>query len=475
MRKILIATIALVTVVSCQDLTELNRDIKNPEEVGSDALFANATTELVKFMASPNVNINNLRLWSQHWTQTTYTDESNYLLTERNVNGSAWNILYSTVWRDLSEAKMILADDEFLTDENKKNQTAIMDVLEVFAGHLLVDFFGHVPYSEALGDDVTPGYDKPEDIYDELFSKLNAAIGNLDGESALGSADLIYGGDVSQWRKFANSLKLRMAIRISDVQEAKAQGFAEDAVNDGVFTSSSDNMALTFSSATPHTNPLWEDLVQSGRKDFVASNTLVDHMNALEDPRRQYFFTGPMDSVGNPMGGVHGRSNDYNEFTQIETALLTDPTFPGTLLSYTEVEFLLAHAAELWGGVFGTAEEHYNAGVTQSILFWGGTEQEANDYLANTDVAWTTAPGDWREKIGMQKWIAMYNKGFEAWSTYRLYDAPEMNEAYSAGTVPPNRYSYPVSEYSLNEENVEEADDNYAGNSKLAPIFWDVP
>jgi hypothetical protein len=94
--------------------------------------------------------------------------------------------------------------------------------------------------------------------------------------------------------------------------------------------------------------------------------------------------------------------------------------------------------------------------------------------LQNPDVAWSTAPGNWKEKIAMQKWIALYNQGFEAWSTYRLYDAPAMNIADGAGTTPPLRYTYPVSEFSVNGANVESAASAIGGDDLMTPIFWDV-
>ncbi len=472
MKKILIALLALVTVASCQNLTELNRDTKNPEEVPAGTLFANATVSLFDFMVSTNVNVNNLRLWSQYWTETTYTDESNYELTERNVNGRTWNTLYATVLRDLKEARKFIEADPIMSDENKKNQLAMISVLEAFTGHLLVDFFGDVPWSAALTEDITPGYDDDASVYQAVMDKLDAAIANLDGASGMGDYDLIYGGDVDMWKKFANGLKLRLAIRIANTNDAKAKSMATAAMNGGLIASNDENVDLAYTSSPPHTNPLWVDLVQSGRNDFVAANTLVDYMNDLEDPRRAYYFSGPVDSLGNPLGGIFGASNNYNEYSHPGEQLL-DPTFPGTIMDYVEMEFLLADAAARWGGDFGDPETHYNEAIRASILYWGGTDQEADDYLANSKVAWATASGTDMEKIALQKWIGMYNRGFEGWSTYRVYDAPVLNNAAEAGTPPPLRYIYPVDEYSLNGESVNTAIANNPGYDPFLPIFWD--
>lgn len=473
MKKLLYLALIVLTFGACTDnLTDLNVDTKKPTEVPSGTLFANATVELMDMMTSTNVNINNLRLWAQHWAQTTYPDESNYELVERNVNGRTWNTLYATVLRDVAEARPLIQDDPFLSDAEKANQLAMCDVMEVIAYTLLVDFFGDVPYSQALQEGVfLPTYDDDASVYNAMLDKLNGAINTLSGDSGMGSYDLIYGGDADAWKKFANTYKLRLAIRLADSDDARAKSMVEAAVNSGVFTSSADNFQIQYLSNPPNTNPLWEDLVQSGRSDFVAANTLVDYMNGLEDPRRDVYFSGPVDSLGNPIGGIYGAANNYNANSQAGT-ILTDPELPGVFLSYTEVRFLLADAAERGYSVGGTTEEHYNAGITSSFDDWGVAGADA--YLQNPDVAWSTAPGNWKEKIAMQKWIALYNQGFEAWSTYRLYDAPAMNIADGAGTTPPLRYTYPVSEFSVNGANVESAASAIGGDDLMTPIFWDV-
>jgi len=497
MKKILIALMSVIIVSACDPLTDLNEDIKNPETVPASALFNNALVSLFDFMASPNVNVNNLRLWSQHWAQTTYPQESNYELVERNVNGRTWNRLYATVIADTKQAKIFTQEDEFLTDENKKTQAAIMEVIEVFAFHLLVDFFGDVPYSQALdSDNITPGYDNDADIYSDLITRLDAAIADLNGESNM-DWELVYEGDSGKWKKFANSLKLRLAFRIADMDSDKAKNMAEAAVAGGVFESSSDDFELAFEGSTPNTNPLWVQLIESNRSDFVAANTFTDVLNALEDPRRSAFFKGNIteDSVRiDPMtmqpaeddngediidtypiyvGGTYGDANSFPANSQ-PGEMLEDPTLPGTIMDYTEVRFLLADAVERGYNVGGTAEEHYDAAVKNSIEEWGSTSDDADAYLAQADVAYSTAPGTWKEKIAMQKWIAMYNRGFEGWSTYRVYNAPTMNIAAGAGTTPPMRYTYPVTEYSLNGENVNAASGTIGGDDLFTKVFWDM-
>ncbi|MGB0428962.1 MAG: SusD/RagB family nutrient-binding outer membrane lipoprotein [Bacteroidia bacterium] len=472
MKKILALVLTVSILSSCGDLTELNVDTKSPQTVPAGSLFANATKELSDWMSSSNVNENNWRLWSQQWTQTTYVDESNYELIERDVNGNFWDRMYATVLRDLAEARLAVDADEILLADYKKNQLAMIDVLEVYTYAVLVDVWGDVPRSEAMSETVTPVYDDDKAVYDAIITQLNAAIGNLGGDSGMGASDLLYGGDADMWKKFANSLKLRLAIRLADSDNARAKTMAEEAVTSGVFASSADDCELAYMPSTPNTNPVWEDLVESGRSDFVAANTMGDYMNALADPRRAFYYRnlGGADSV---FGGVYGEPSSYPAHSQ-PSDLMEDPTLPGVLLSYTEVSFLLADASERGYAVGGTAEEHYNNGVSASIIEWGGDQDMADAYLATADVAYSTAQGTWKEKIALQKWLAMYNQGFEAWSTYRVYDAPVLNAAAEAGTTPPTRYTYPIDESSLNGDNVDAAKAKFGNDDSFAKIFWDV-
>jgi hypothetical protein len=471
MKNLVIFILTLFILMSCGDkLTDLNKDIKNPEEVPAGALFANAIKDLFDYQTDCNVNINNFRLWSQQWAQTTYDDESNYELVERNVNGRAWNEHYAEIIRDLNDAKKFIEEDANLPDEAKKNQTAMAEVLQVYAYHVLVDTFGDIPYTEALGDDVTPGYDSDVDIYNDIINRLNTAINSLSGESRMGSYDLVYGGDVDMWRMFANSLKLRLAMRLANVNPSLSQSLAEAAAG-GVFTSNADHFALLYQNAPPNTNQLWDDLVQSGRSDFIAASTLTDPMNALNDPRLPFYYKDPIDGVY--QGGIYGTNNNYNAFSH-PGLLQEDPTWPGIILSYWEVAFLLADAAERGYSVPGSAAEWYSIGIEASILYWGATQAEADAYLANPDVAFATAAGTDREKIALQKWISLYDQGFEAWCSYRLYNHPDLPPAARTGRETPRRFTYPVTEYSLNEESVQSAATAIGGDDLQTKVFWDV-
>ncbi len=469
MKKLLFAAAAALAITSCtSDLSDLNKNGKAPESVPSGALFANAVMGYYDFDAVQNVNLNNLRLWSQHWTQTTYVDESNFNLNERDVNGNTFVRMYVTVIRDCEEARTAVMNGPE-SAAAKAASVAAIEVMEVMAYQYLVDLFGDVPYSEALSETNVPKYDAGSAIYADLLARLDAATADLSGSNTFGSSDIIYGGDAAAWKKAANSLMLRMAVRMIGYDAAAAKSWGEKAIAGGVFTSSADDMRLYYSSAPPHTHPMWETLVQSGRTDYVASATLGDVLNGLADPRRAGFFKnlGGSDSV---TGAPHGFQVNYYDYSQPGTAL-EDPTWSHAAISYVEVEFLMAHAAVAgWAGA-SDAATHYENGIRASIEEWGGSSADADAYMMHPLVAFSSTTA--ATQIGVQKWIAMYSNAFEAYAAVRMYDLP-MQTAALAGTVTPTRYSYPLDEYSLNTTNVNAAAANYGGDDTFAKVFWDM-
>lgn len=472
MKKIILFFITLL-LINCtnEEYGDLNKDPNNPTDVDAGQLFVAATVALFDQMESTNVNVNVFRLFSQYWTQTTYTDESNYDLATRRVPGRHWDRLYLNVLYDLKDAKAKTNGDAF--------QDAQIEVLEVYTWQNLVDTFGDIPYTEALKakkpDELySPKYDDASGIYTDLLKRVESAITTLNGSngSGFGSSDLIYGNNRTLWKKFATSLKLKLGIRLADVDAATAKTVVEASVASGVFTSNAENAKLTYGSTKPNTNPLWVDLVESGRNDFVPANTLVDYLKVLDDPRQNVFFDPDSKISETYLGGTYGAQSAYGDHSHIGKALL-DPTFRGVLMDYAEVSFNLAEAAERGWSVGGTAESHYNNGVKANFEDWGLTANDATAYLAKAEVAYTTAVGTWKEKIGMQFWIAMYNRGAEGWYVYRKFDAPKLNIAATAKIPVPKRYKYPIDEQSLNEANWKSASNNGDNDLYSTPIFWD--
>jgi hypothetical protein len=481
MKKILIIAAVGLTLASCKKLEDLNIDEKNAVNGGapSETLFANAQKNLMDQVATPNVNLNIMRLFSQYWTGTTYTEESNYNITTRRIPDFEFQAVYRDCLADLKEAKKLIEKeaDAIAAPAVKKNKAAITEMLSVYLFQREVDIFGNVPYSQALDiENVLPAYDGAQSIYSALFTRLDAAINSIDVSAGGFPAkyDIIYAGNMTKWKTFGNSLKLRMAITVADVPALNPGTRAAEAVAAGVFTAASQSAMYQYLGASPNTNPVWVQLVSSGRKDWVISNTLIDKLQSLSDPRISKYCDGNLKDANGAViykGGIYGSNNKYANYTQV-TKTVQQPTWKGNLLDYTEVQFYLAEAAER-GFISGSAQAYYDEAVKSSILFWGGTTVEASAYLANPNVNYLTAPGTYKEKIGTQAWLAYFDRGEVAWTTYRRLDAPKMNIPTKSQEAVPNRMTYPVGEQTLNGSSYTAAAAAIGGDTKTTKLFWD--
>jgi hypothetical protein len=480
MKKIIIPVSFLLLAVGCtKDLTNtLNTDPKQPLSVPSYSLFTNAERFFTNNVTSSNVNLNIFRLVDQYWQETTYTDESNYDLVTRQIPDRLWAAMYRDVLQDLQAAKNLIPADVIdpVTQgpdvTRQKNEIAIADVLQVYTWYYLVTTWGNIPYSQALNiDNKFPKFDDQQAIYNDLLTRLDADITNMNvADQSFGEADIIYGGDVSKWKKFANTLKVKMAMTIADVDNAKAKTLVEAAVASGIFTSNADNAVFQYLDNPPNTNPIWVDLIQSGRKDFVAASTIVNAMKPLNDPRLPLYFT--TDNAGGYSGGAPGASSNFATFSK-PAATITEPDFPATILSYSELEFFLAEAVERGYNVGGTATTHYNNAITASILEWGGTTTQAAAYLLQPTVNYATAGTTYKQKIGMQKWIALYNRGWDAWNEIRRLDYPLLVAPSTAKSAFPVRFTYPVNEQNVNTTNYNSASAAIGSDKVSSKLFWD--
>lgn len=562
MKKIAIILLATFVLASCSnDLENLNVNTKDPVEVSGESLFAAAQKRIADQMITPNVNLNNNRLWSQYWQETVYTDESNYNQITRGIPDNHWDRMYRVLKNLKRAAKIIKNTDNTFTNAQKPNKLAIIEIMTVYVYSNLVETFGNIPYSQALDIETTlPKYDDAATVYKKLIERLNTALASMDAEESFGAQyDLIYSGNVMKWKKFANSLKLRMGLVLADVNPGLSKDVVNSAYAAGVFASNADDADYMYAGSAPNNNPLNNELVLSGRDDYVAGKTLVSIMNTMKDPRRSsYFdpninvtlgevasvtetatgatitFTGNMeDAEGNPVqpvvdnptfikddsqspdeigtvtsftnttidvinvtnlpkpgdfviaatykGGAIGTKADYSLHSH-PGRMMTVGSFPGTIFSYAQVQFLLAEAAARAAegagySVGGTAEFYYKEGIKASFAKWGA--KGVDDYLARPEVDYTQAIANsssspaWKEVIGTQAWIALYNESFAAWLTVRRLDYPIMTQPASADTGFPVRYRYPVGEQKLNSGNYEAAASAIGGDKPETQLFWD--
>ncbi|MDP4239945.1 MAG: SusD/RagB family nutrient-binding outer membrane lipoprotein [Bacteroidota bacterium] len=489
MKKILISLLVFISFAACQKLDQLNKNTKDASSVPGEALFNGATRALLDQLFTFNVNDNNTELFAQHFAETTYPNESDYDMVTRPIPATHMNIMYRNVLMNYKEAARVLKATPLvgMSQQQRDNELAINEIMAVYAWSNVVETYGNVPYTEAL--DYTkpnPKYDDGLTIYKNLISRLNAAIAKLDPNyGGMGAGyDNVFGGGVdgtAKWIKFANTLKLRMGLMLSDLDATYAKNIIESAAPN-VFSdpitshTTGDKFAVAFLPDSPNQNPVYTEIVGSGRSDYVVTSNLVNAMNTLNDPRRDgYMWTKVGGVTGVYKGGKQGASNSYNAYTHVDNLRLT-PTSEVVLMDYTEVEFLLAEAVERGFNVGGTAETHYNNAIKSSIKYWGGSDADAAAYLAQPAVAYTTASGTWREKIGTQAWYAYYFRGFTAWTSWRRLDYPRLiapQKHVPAVNGVPVRYTYAVSEQTLNSTNYNAAATAIGGDRADTRLFWD--
>jgi len=495
MKKIALIFVLAALLASCKkDITGLNVDPKNPVNVPSYSLFTNSERLLTNTVTSSSVNLNIFRLIEQQWTETTYLNETNYQLNYRRQPDAIWSAMYTGVLGNLQRAKNLIPTDVKNAGQ-QKNEIAITDILQVYAYYYLVTTYGNVPYTEALDiNKPFPKYDDAKTIYYDLLTRLDADIAALDPNSeSYGDADQVYGGDPAAWKKFANTLKLKMGIVIADFDNAKAKTTVEAAVTGGVFTSNADNALFKYQTTPPNTNPIWVDLVQSQRHDFVGTSQFINLLAPnlpTQDPRMPYFFS--VNNAGQYVGADNGSGDGglvYSQYSLPSGPLLvkgslgslTNPDFPGVLLDYSETEFNLAEALARNYVVGGTLIGHYNSAITASIEAWGGSAADAATYLALPNVAFATAsnletPGtvlSTYQKIALQEYIALYNRGWDSWTMTRRLDYPVLTPPDGAYSAFPIRFTYPISEQNVNVVNYNAASSAIGGDLVTTKLFFD--
>jgi len=477
MKKIYIIFIFLFGIsISCTDkFEEFNTDTKKPTEVPGDFLFANAQKALTDQVASTNVNLNIWKLIAQYWTETTYTDEANYDIINRTIPDLIFRTYYRDVLIDFKEAKKVLSAEIVSGEEAtiaKANKLLIIDMLNAYCYNRMVDIFGMVPYTEALDiDNISPVYDEGSAIYEAMINSVAAAVAGLDADfGSFGQNDLFFHGDVEMWQKFGNSLLVKMGITLADFNATLAQSTVEGAY-EGAFAPG-ELCELVYLGGS-NSNPLYVDLVQSGRHDFIPANTIIDMMNDLNDPRRPAYFT---EFEGEYKGGIYGESNSFSQHSHIADEI-QESTFPITLLDGIEVSFYLAEAAERGYSVGGDAETHYNAAISASFDHWD--IEDVGAYLGKAEVAYSTAAGDWKQKIGTQAYIAYYIRGLVGWNSWRRLDQPTLNLPPAPETADgevPKRFTFPVNEQTLNGANYSTAAAAIGplGDVMHQKVFWDI-
>ena len=390
---------------------------------------------------------------------------------------------------------------------------AIAMIIKVAAMSRVTDTYGPIPYTQ-IGVDgrVTVPYDSQETVYNAFFDELDEAIATLSENSSsalVPTADYVYSGNVQQWIKFANSLKLRLAMRISYANPAKAQEMAESAVNQefGVIESNEDNAAWHYFGSI--TNPLFTAINYNGDESRPSAE-IVCYMNGYNDNRRASYFVnedGAFDSdvyVG--LRRSIDRTDEARAYFPSYSAINVSANDAIQWMNAAEVAFLRAEGVAVFGfNLGGTAKDFYEQGIRLSFAQWGASGEDdyieddrsvpqtytdpagLNSYastISDITIKWdeSASTEEKQERIITQKWIANWMLGSEAWADYRRTGYPRLIPAQAAGNksggvVDSNRGArrmpYPSEENANNYENVQYARDHYLnGPDNMATDVW---
>jgi hypothetical protein len=457
-------------------LTEINENPNDPETVPADNVFASGISSGVSRAFGANFNMTLTALWAQHMAKIQYIDEDRYDLRDQAVN-THWTAFYSGPLRDFQD---VVNSGK---DNNRSNVEAQGLVMRSWLFQIMTDAWGDIPYSEALqgtGETriVTPKYDTQEQVYTGILADLKRANDIITpAGQAVTTGDLIYDGDVAHWKKFANSLRLRAAMRLSQVNSTLARTEAAAAISAGVFTSNGDNAVLHYTPSAPSQSPLYLNQLGYGgqRDDHGVSATMVNTLRTLNDPRLPV-YAQPAPSDGQYRGARNGPTDadaaQINTISRLGTYFLR-PDWPAPLMTYSEVLFLRAEAAQR-GYVAGDAAALYTAAIRASMEMYGVSTASINAYLAQPSVAYNGLAS-----IAQQKWIALFMNGPEAYAEVRRLNAPTLTPASGSVIGPriPVRIFYPTNEESYNKTNLQAAVARNGGQGipegLLTPVWWD--
>ncbi len=355
------------------------------------------------------------------------------------------------------------------------------------------DLFGSIPFSEAYrGRDTVavtqPRYDTQQEVYTQLLEDLERANSLYDVNRALQTPakDLIYGGDLSKWRKFTNSLHLRLLMRLSNRnREMDVARRIQTIVNNPsaypVFTGNDDNAKLAFTNISPNINRFGNYTEKNFTSNVrVMAEFFVDLMNGLGDPRLPLYARLQGDAWQGLPSGYPTTETINNGCAVLNKNMLGDYTSPYCYMRYDEVLFILTEATYrgmLRGGEI-QAQKYYEQAIGASIDYWDSvnpssvhvTEAQKEQYIRKTTYNNTLA------QIMEQKYIAQFWCGYEAWADYRRTGYPELivGTATDNNGILPTRLMYPQRSQQTNSEHYAEAVEQMGGDNMRIPVWWSL-
>jgi Starch-binding associating with outer membrane len=470
----------LVSSSCTKEFDKMNTDPNNPTSIGAQYLFPYAVEKTVDRYWGGNVrferlNLDGAMLWTQYLARNIYSNEGdNYGITPTFYNNT-WKSFYND---GLVNYQRIIALTGAKSKTPNANYEGAAMVMRSWTFSLLTDLYGAIPYTEALkGTDetpiYTPAYDSQDKVYLGILADLKAANDKLTVGGPAISGDIIYSGNVLKWKKFANSLRLRLANRMAAKKPAEAKAIMAEILGDAtkypIFTSNADNALLANTATRPSNNEWHEVMVIGSRTDWNMSKTVVDKLTALNDTRLDVFANKNKDGKysGIPNGLPDAIATTYLSSASTLGNFFTQAATPSVIMTYGELQLVLAEAA-FEGDITGEATEYFKKGIEGSFSQYNLTAPA--DYITNLGKIS-------KEKIIEQKWIALFGQGVEAWTEFRRTGFPIFSErdpraVFENDGKVPTRLPYPTTEYSLNKAKLDEGIKMNGTDNMKTKLWW---
>ncbi len=374
------------------------------------------------------------------------------------TNGNTWNSVYSNQLVNLNEAIKI-SEAQSPADFNASAQCKIFSALCYYTATMIWE---DVPFSEALqpADFPQPNFDSQKDVLESVIALLDEAIAQIDVTSALGigSNDLIYGGDMSKWVRFANSLKFRALMVMVDADPSKEDMILAMLSNAEMIGSQDDMAFFPFQNQSGNYNPIWRILdTYTGRDNicYFGSEATINLMKRLGDPRLDIYFTaGPAQDTLQPVGpGEAGSIANSARMSWSDggSSAIIRPDQPELLYTYSEQKLLEAEAQLRFNEDAATADQLMREGVAASAAYYGVAQDDIDAYLATIpDLATLSTENAWKA-IAEQQWIDFIERPLEAWTSWRRTEIPALELPFNAPTTDIiRRFRYPTNEANAN-------------------------
>jgi hypothetical protein len=528
--KYIIVSLAILLAGCTKDFDEINSNPNYPETASTASLLTNTQKAFMDNTRDAWWGGRQSFIWTQYFSQRNYTEEDRYLIRQ-NVNNNYWTTLYNDVM-DLVEIIRINTDPETAEEATvygpNNNQIAVAKILKAYMMQMLTDTWGNIPYESAfdIANYPSPPYSSQEDIYASLIAELTEASDMIDvSQPAFSVGDVIYNGNASKWKKFANSLKLRVAIRMSGVPGSNWESYFDEAVDAGVFESNGDNAIFEYLGTDPNNSPMYNAYITDGRNDFTVTKQFVDLLKGVDatlnskvnpfsgllDPRLAAFISDenvelsgggdPAKVVGIPYGMTSSNARRFRGITPnfgYNLGLFNQSNAKLAYMTYPEVCFLISERN-------GWDQTWYENGVAASFEMWGTLATEmygwsgsrAGQYQADVTAYLAALPAATADRVITQKYINGFLDGYEAWSEIRRTGFPSLlvrpgeityrgpiitdgdgNEVdvlfipYGNVTEIMPRQTYPYEEQTLNADSYSDAADAIGGDTHSTKLWW---